>query len=50
MKGPGESGLAGGLAAVTNAVADALGTTGIETLHVPSTPARILRRFQEQSR
>lgn len=42
MKGAGESGLGGSLAAVTNAVADALGASAPFTTVVPATPARLM--------
>ncbi len=42
MKGAGESGLGGSLAAVTNAVADALGAAAPSTTVVPATPPRLM--------
>ena len=42
MKGAGESGLGGSLAAVTNAVADALGAAAPATTVVPATPPRLM--------
>lgn len=41
MKGAGESGVGGALAAVSNAVADALGSEGLLEC-VPATPARVI--------
>lgn len=46
MKGAGESGLGGALAAVSNAVADALGDDAC-LQHVPATPARVMAALQE---
>jgi carbon-monoxide dehydrogenase large subunit len=42
LKGAGESGVGGALAAVTNAVADALGSAGRGLRHIPATPSRLL--------
>ncbi len=42
MKGAGESGLGGALAATVNAVADAIGLAAIHLEAVPATPCRIL--------
>ena len=41
MKGAGESGLGGALAAVSNAVADALGNNAV-LQNVPASPPRVL--------
>ena len=43
MKGAGESGVGGGLAAVTNAVADALGPVAALLTTVPATPPRLMQ-------
>ena len=42
MKGAGESGLGGALAATANAVADAIGPAAVHLQNFPATPARIL--------
>ncbi|GAB5101145.1 xanthine dehydrogenase family protein molybdopterin-binding subunit [Caballeronia sp. HLA56] len=47
MKGAGESGLGGALAAVSNAVANALGNDAC-VAHVPATPARVIASLQER--
>lgn len=47
MKGAGESGLGGALAAVSNAVANALGNDA-RLEHVPATPARVIASFKER--
>ncbi|WP_244231173.1 xanthine dehydrogenase family protein molybdopterin-binding subunit [Paraburkholderia graminis] len=47
MKGAGESGVGGALAAVSNAVADALGDDGC-VKHVPATPARVMASLMER--
>ncbi len=41
MKGCGEAGTVGALAAVSNAVADALATRGVATVDMPFTPAKV---------
>jgi carbon-monoxide dehydrogenase large subunit len=41
VKGCGEAGVTGALAAVMNAVLDALSTRGIPRLDMPATPARV---------
>lgn len=41
MKGCGEAGTVGALAAISNAVADALGTRGVATVDMPFTPAKV---------
>ncbi|MEO0917617.1 MAG: xanthine dehydrogenase family protein molybdopterin-binding subunit, partial [Pseudomonadota bacterium] len=41
MKGCGEAGTVGALAAVSNAVADALATRGVDTVDMPFTPAKV---------
>lgn len=41
LKGAGESGTTGGLAAVMNAVCDALATVGVDHLDMPATPERV---------
>lgn len=47
MKGCGEAGTVGALAAVANAVADAVAPLGINDLQMPFTPERVWRRLQE---
>jgi len=47
LKGAGESGLGGALAAVTNAVADALGPRASRLLTVPATPPRLMAILSE---
>ncbi len=47
MKGCGEAGTVGALAALTNAVRDALAPRGVTTVDMPSTPSRIWRWLQE---
>lgn len=47
MKGGGESGLGGALAAMTNAVGDALGSAAGRVTTVPATPPRLLRLLTE---
>ena len=46
MKGCGEAGTVGALAAVSNAVADALATRGLEAPAMPFTPARVWHALQ----
>ena len=46
-KGCGEAGVAGSLAAVTNAVADALAAFGVENPQMPFTPGRVWRMIRE---
>jgi carbon-monoxide dehydrogenase large subunit len=46
MKGAGESGLGGALAAVSNAVADALGPLADQLKCVPATPPRLIAAIQ----
>jgi carbon-monoxide dehydrogenase large subunit len=41
MKGCGEAGTVGALAAISNAVADALATRGVATVDMPFTPAKV---------
>ena len=41
MKGCGEAGTVGALAAVSNAVADALATRGVASVDMPFTPAKV---------
>ncbi|MEM6385062.1 MAG: xanthine dehydrogenase family protein molybdopterin-binding subunit [Pseudomonadota bacterium] len=41
MKGCGEAGTVGALAAISNAVADALANRGLETVDMPFTPAKV---------
>jgi carbon-monoxide dehydrogenase large subunit len=47
VKGCGEAGCAGGLVAITNAVADALSEYGIRHLDMPMTPARVWQAIQD---
>ena len=46
-KGCGEAGTSGGLAAVANAVIDALSEYGIRHLEMPMTPSRIWQAIQD---
>jgi len=45
-KGAGETGATGALAALTNAIADALRSAGAEPLDMPATPLRIWQTLQ----
>jgi carbon-monoxide dehydrogenase large subunit len=47
MKGCGEAGTVGALAAVTNAALDALWETGVRQVDMPLTPLRVWRWLQE---
>jgi len=47
VKGAGEGGTVGGLAAVMNAVNDALAPLGVRNLGMPATPERVWRAIQE---
>jgi carbon-monoxide dehydrogenase large subunit len=47
VKGAGEGGTVGGLAAVMNAVNDALAPLGVRNLMMPATPERVWRAIQE---
>jgi len=47
MKGCGEAGTVGALAAVANAVQDALWPLGIRQVDMPFTPSRVWRMLQE---
>ena len=47
VKGAGEAGNVGGLAAVANAVVDALSPLGIEHIGMPATPERIWRALRD---
>jgi carbon-monoxide dehydrogenase large subunit len=47
LKGCGEAGTVGALAAVTNAIRDALAPWGVETVDMPATPSRIWDWLQE---
>jgi carbon-monoxide dehydrogenase large subunit len=49
MKGAGESGLGGALAAVTNAVGNALGHSSARLTTVPATPPRLMEILSETS-
>ncbi|GJD52158.1 Caffeine dehydrogenase subunit alpha [Methylobacterium crusticola] len=49
MKGGGESGLGGALAAMTNAVCDALGPVSRRLVTVPATPPRLLAILAEEA-
>jgi aerobic carbon-monoxide dehydrogenase large subunit len=46
VKGAGEAGAVGALAAVSNAVMDALAPLGITNLDMPATPARVWQALQ----
>ena len=48
-KGAGEAGNVGALAAIMNAVVDALAPLGIENLDMPATPEKVWRAIQEAS-
>ena len=50
LKGAAESGVGGAMAAVTNAVADALGAEGGRLWHVPSLPEHVLALAQGMPR
>jgi carbon-monoxide dehydrogenase large subunit len=47
VKGAGEAGTVGALAAVINAIVDALSPYGIEHIDMPATPERIWRTIQD---
>jgi len=47
VKGAGEAGTVGALAAVTNAIVDALSPYGIEHIDMPATPERIWRTIKD---
>jgi len=47
MKGCGEAGTVGALAAIANAVQDALAPIGIEKVDMPFTPHRVWSMLQE---
>jgi aerobic carbon-monoxide dehydrogenase large subunit len=49
-KGCGEAGVAGGLASVMNAIADALSGYGIRHLDMPADPARVWQAIQDAQR
>ena len=49
MKGCGEAGTVGALAAVSNAVADALASRGVASVDMPFTPARVWRALNAQA-
>ena len=46
MKGCGEAGTVGALAAIANAVADAVGPLGVEDIQMPYTPERVWQALQ----
>ncbi len=48
-KGAGEAGTTGGIAAILNAVLDALSTRGVKDLAMPATPARVWAALQAAS-
>ncbi len=50
MKGCGEAGTVGALAAIGNAVADALAPLGIDDLQMPYTPMKVWQRIDERRR
>jgi carbon-monoxide dehydrogenase large subunit len=47
MKGCGEAGTVGAMAATANAVADALWQRGVRRADMPFTPARVWRMLQD---
>jgi aerobic carbon-monoxide dehydrogenase large subunit len=47
VKGAGEAGTVGALAAVINAIVDALSPYGVEHIDMPATPERIWRKIQD---
>jgi carbon-monoxide dehydrogenase large subunit len=47
VKGAGEAGNVGALAAILNAVVDALAPLGVETLDMPATPEKVWRAIQD---
>jgi carbon-monoxide dehydrogenase large subunit len=47
VKGAGEAGTVGALAAVINAIVDALSPYGVEHIDMPATPERIWRTIQD---
>ena len=47
VKGAGEAGTVGALAAVINAIVDALSPYGVEHIDMPATPERIWRVIQD---
>ena len=49
VKGAGEGGTGGALAAVMNAINDALEPLGVHNLGMPATPERVWRSIQEAS-
>lgn len=49
MKGAGESGLGGALAAIANAVGNALGSSSARLTTIPATPPRLLKILSETS-
>ena len=50
VKGVGESGTVGGLPAVMNAIANALGPLGIRHIEMPATPEKVWRAIREARR
>ena len=50
MRGGSEGGITPGLAAVTNAIVDALAEFGVEHIEMPATPERVWRAIQTASR
>ena len=49
-KGAGEAGNVGALAAIMNAIVDALSPLGIRTIDMPATPEKVLRAIEEAQR
>ena len=47
VKGAGEAGTVGALAAVINAIVDALSPYGVEHIDMPATPERIWRMIKD---
>ena len=50
VKGAGECGTVGALAAVMNAINDALAPLGVRNLAMPATPERVWRAIRDASR
>jgi carbon-monoxide dehydrogenase large subunit len=50
VKGGGEAGITPALAAITNAVVDALSVYGIEHMDMPATPARVWAAIKAATR
>ncbi len=50
LRGGGEGGTTPALAAVANAIADALGELGVEHVELPATPERVWRAIRDAAR